>query len=253
MSEQTDDAGFAAEQAQHTAPDDQAMLTTIGRKYKALAPFIGDAAVMQSPDPGDGRQLEFYHPGEPDNPRPGKPTFEFFKPMAGDEREDAVAADALHYLGGTQQPNDKGAPVDPQWSEMRDQLWNMRSPQQRKMDETAFEEEKERGDTPDAWANRSRKDAYVRAGIFPHRNPEWNLPEGDPEGWTPEQRAHVAAMRSYLVNGEVVPMSVPGDPAPATALPPAPIASTQMAPSAAEKAKMIKARMSQYVTPTGAP
>lgn len=186
-----------------TSPEDVALLQTVGQKYKALAPHMANAAIVQSPDPGDERQLEFHHPLSAENPVPGKMTFEMFRPFKGAEREDAVAADALHYLGGKIQ-DDSGPPVDPKWTAMRDQLWNMRTVGQRAVDAKSYREDAAAGDDRpfDRWADRNRKDAYIRAGIFPQRNPDWNRGPDDPMGWTPEQRAHFAAMRAYLVNGQ---------------------------------------------------
>jgi hypothetical protein len=183
-----------------TAPDDQALLDTVAQKYKALAPHMANAAVVQSPDPGDGRQLEFHHPAVDENPVPGKLTFEMFRPFKGAEREDAVAADALHYLSQRTQ-YDAGPPVDPKWQAMRQQLWDARTTGQKAIDAKTYLEEREPGQTFDHWADVNRKDAYVRGGLFPERNPEWNRGPNDPFGWTPEQRAHFATMRSYLVNG----------------------------------------------------
>lgn len=183
-----------------TSPEDEELLGRVARRYAALAPHMANAAVVQAPDPGDGRQLEFHHPVSSENPVPGKVTFELFRPLAGAEREDAVAADALHYLGGRTQ-DDAGEPVDPKWSDLREKMWAARTPAQRAVDIRTFREEREPDQSFDDWANRNRKDAYARAGIFPERNPDWNQPN-DPLGWTPEQRAHFAAMRSYLVSGK---------------------------------------------------
>lgn len=184
------------------APDDQALLDTVAQKYKALAPHMANAAVVQTPpDPGDDRQLEYHHPLSGENPVPGKLTFEMFKPFKGAEREDAVAADALHYLGGKTQ-DDAGPPVDPKWQELRQRLWDSRTAGQRAVDIKAYGEEHEPGQTFADWAGRNRMDAYARAGIWPARNPDWNRGPNDPMGWTPEQRAHFAAMRSYLVTGK---------------------------------------------------
>lgn len=193
--------GPGAGQRGPNAPADEQLLSGIGRKYKALAPFINNSAVMNSPDPGDGRQLEFYHPASSENPHPGSLGFELFKPMQGAEREDAIAADALHYLGGRQQ-DDSGPPVDPKWSGMRDQLWQSRTSGQRAVDSHSYEQEHEPGQTPDAWADRNRKDAYVRAGVFPERNPDWNRGPDDPMGWTPGQQNQFGRMSTYLRSGE---------------------------------------------------
>lgn len=183
--------------------DDSALLATIAAKYKALAPHMANAAVVQSPVQwNDGRQLEFYHPQASDNPVPGKMTFELFNGQQGAAREDAVAADALHYLGG-RQGETSGPPVDPKWWKMREELWAKRPDYQRRIDEKAYREEAEPGDTPEKWANRNRKDAYVRAGLFPEGNPEWYPSPQDPEPYfTPEQMDHFAKMADYLHNGD---------------------------------------------------
>lgn len=183
-----------------TSPEDQQILDTVGQKYKALAPHMKNAAVVQSPDPGDDRQLEFHHPLSSENPVPGKMTFEMFKPFKGKEREDAIAADALHYLGGRTQ-DDAGPPVDPKWRDMREAMWNKRTPGQQAIDLKTYGEEHEPGQTFEDWANRNRKDAYTRGGLFPERNPEWNRGPGDPFAFTPDQRAHFAKMSDYLKNG----------------------------------------------------
>jgi hypothetical protein len=183
--------------------EDQKILDTVATKYKALAPHMANAAVVQSPDAGDERQLEFHHPLADENPVPGKMTFEMFQPFKGAERENAIAADALHYLGGLKQ-DDSGPPVDPKWRDLREQMWNQRTPGQRAVDLKSYGEDRAGGETRsfDEWAERNRKDAYARAGVFPQQNPDWNRGPDDPMGWTPEQRAHFAAMRSYLVNGK---------------------------------------------------
>jgi len=184
-----------------TSDQDLALLDAVGQRYKALAPHMANAAVVQSPDPGDGRQLEFHHPASSENPVPGKMTFEMFKPFSGPERADAVAADALHYLGGRTN-DDAGPPVDKRWQDMREQLWNSRTPAQRAVDQKNFEGDHEDGQTFDDWASRNRKDAYARAGIWPERNPDWNRGPDDPMGWTPEQQQHFAKMKEYLTTGK---------------------------------------------------
>lgn len=186
---------------QVTSDEDLGALQRVGGYYKALAPSMKTAAVVQSPDPGDGRQLEYHHPVSGENPVPGGMTFEMFKPFEGKERDDAIAADALHYLGGRKN-DDSGPPVDPQWQGMRERLWNSRTPGQRKVDDRTYGEEHEDGQTPEDWAARDRKDAYARAGIWPDRNPDWNRPPGDPMAWTPQQRAMFGEMKDYLRTGK---------------------------------------------------
>lgn len=190
--------------ADYFGPQDPT-LANVATKYKALAPYMGQSEIVQSPKAaGDDRHLEFYPPHESDNPRPGKITFELFDKMAPQDKENAVAADALHYLGGYSDPAGK-QPVDPQWLKMKNELMSYRSPGQQAMDQREFTQDHAPGDTMDSWMQRSRADAYVRAGVFPEQNPEWQLPEGDPEGWTPDQRAIFAKMGSYLRNGATEP------------------------------------------------
>lgn len=85
---------------------------------------------------------------------------------------------------------------------LRGELMDQRSPGQRGIDSEAFGQGHERGDTLQSWMDRSRSDAYVRAGLFPQDNPEWQLPEGDPEGFTPQQRIQFARMNDYLHTGK---------------------------------------------------
>jgi len=185
-----------------SAPDPT--LGAVASKYKLLAPHMSNAEIVDSSakaKPGDDRHLEFYPPYESENPRPGKITFELFDKMTPQQREDAVAADALHHLGGFQDPEGT-KPVDPKWLQMKRDLMVMRNEPQRRVDENAFREEGDHGDTMAAWLQRNRADAYIRAGLFPEQNPDWQRPEGDPEGWTPQQKAHFARMGAYLRTGQ---------------------------------------------------
>lgn len=187
-----------------TPPPDPT-LAAVGKKYKALSPYMAQSEIVQSPKaPGDDRHLEFYPPYESDNPKPGKITFELFDKMAPQDKENAVAADALHYLGGYSDAAGQ-KPVDPQWLKMKNELMSYRSAPQRAIDQEVYDGGHDPGDSMDAWLQRSRADAYVRAGVFPAQNPEWQLPEGDPEGPTPDQRAIYAKMGAYLRNGATEP------------------------------------------------
>lgn len=181
-------------------------LASIAQKYKALAPHMGNAAIVDSAGkPGAGnRHLEFYPPYDSENPRPGKITFELFDKMNPKQREEAVAADALHHLGGYQDAEQK-KPVDPAWLKMKNELISSRTPAQIAVDNNAFAEDHDPGDTQDKWFQRNRGDAYIRAGMFPEQNPDWQRPKGDPEGWTPEQTAMFDKMHSYLRNGATEP------------------------------------------------
>lgn len=182
-------------------PPPDPTLAAVGQKYKALSPYMAQGEIVDSsgkPGAGD-RHLEFYPPYESDNPRPGKITFELFDKMNPQQREGAVAADALHYLGGYSDA-ESTRPVDPAWLKMKNELMGMRSPRQLAID-TNEAKNLEPGDTPDRWLQRSRADAYVRGGVFPEQNPEWQ----EPGFFTPEQLAHFEKMRAYLRNGATEP------------------------------------------------
>jgi hypothetical protein len=186
-------------------PPSDPTLAAVGQKYKALAPHMAQSEIIRSPKAkGDPRGLEFYPPYESENPRPGKITFELFNKMNPRQTEGAVAADALHYLGGYSDP-EQTKPVDPQWLKMKNEMMSFRSPAQRGVDERAFAGGHEPGDTIDKWTDRNRADAYMRAGAFPEQNPEWQLPKGDPEGWTPQQEELIAKMNAYLHTGGTEP------------------------------------------------
>jgi len=85
---------------------------------------------------------------------------------------------------------------------MREGLWKSRSAPQRAIDDRTFQEEADPGQSKDDWAGRNRADAYVRAGIFPERNPEWNRGSNDPARWTPQQQAIFEQMRQYLAGSK---------------------------------------------------
>jgi hypothetical protein len=42
----------------------------------------------------------------------------------------------------------------------------------------------------------------VRAGLYPQDNPEWQLPEGDPEAFTGPQKIQFERMKQYLHTGQ---------------------------------------------------
>lgn len=183
--------GGARQMATVGSSEDQGILKSVGEEYPPLRSLMDYATVKQTPPaPGDDRHLEFYPKGESHSPNPNRTVLEMFDNTHGDDRKRAITADALH-----------GIHDDPTWSHLRGELVNQRSPGQRRIDSEAFGREHEKGDTMKSWMDRSRSDAYVRAGLFPRDNPEWQLPEGDPEGFTPEQRIQFARMQNYLHTG----------------------------------------------------
>jgi len=183
--------GDARRTATVGSPEDQANLQSIGEEYPPLRSLMDHATVQQStPTPGDDRHLEFWPRGESESPHPDRTVFEMFDKTHGDDRRRAITADALH-----------GIHDDPTWSHLRGELMNQRSPSQRRIDAEAYGQEHEKGDTMDSWMNRSRSDAYVRAGLFPQDNPEWQDPNVETGGFTPEQRIQFARMQNYLHTG----------------------------------------------------
>jgi hypothetical protein len=176
-------------------PDDQEALTqataAVREDFPTLAPHLDSSVVTygQSQGPDDDRQLEFYHPDQPDNPNPGKNTIEVYnRDLKGQPLEEAIAGDMLHRLGV----------VDPEWQKLRTELGESRTEEQNKTDDEAYERDKASkvygnlvGSKED-WDRESRLDAYVRAGVFPKSNPEW-------EGYlTSKQQTIIKKMRDYL-------------------------------------------------------
>lgn len=171
--------------------------------FPTLAPHLDMSVVQygQSAGPNDDRQLEFYHPSQPDNPNPGKNTLEIYnRDLKGPMLQEAIAGDMLHRLGAVDEKT--GQPVDPQWQDLRQQLSASRTSTQKAIDAKAYRTDKQSpvygnlvGSQQD-WDQESRLDAYVRGGVFPKSNPEW-------QGgyFTPEQEAIFGKMRNYLKAG----------------------------------------------------
>jgi hypothetical protein len=180
-----------------TEQDFSADLDAIGQRYPALQGILKNTIVRQGTPsgPSDDRQLEFYQPWETDSPNPGKPTVELFKNMEAGDRQDAIAADLLHHLGAVDPGT--GKPVDPTFYGLKQQLGAARSPQHQQIDQQAYARDKssygeDLGGYGD-WDAHSRLDAYVRGGLFPKQNPEW-------QGGmlTPEMQPIFGKMQDYL-------------------------------------------------------
>lgn len=168
-------------------------------QFPVLEPHLKNSVVSYgtSTGPNDDRQLEFYHPWDEANPNPGKNTIEIFnRDLKGNDLHAAIAGDLLHRLGSIEPST--GLPVDPKFYQMRRELSIARDPIHRRMDREAYEMEKSSpfhpGEYPE-WDQRSRIDAYVRAGIFPEQNPQWN------ESITPELKPIFDRMKTYLKTG----------------------------------------------------
>lgn len=165
--------------------------------YPTLAPHLDNSAVTygQPSGPTDDRQLEYYAPWESDNPNPGKHSIEVFnKNLTGDDLRDSIAADILHGVGGVDPST--GMPVDPKFYDLKQQLGASRNVRSHAMDMDAYERDKQSpyGAAPyDEWDKNSRLDAYIRGGLFPQQNPEWQN-----GAITPEMAPIIGQMKQYL-------------------------------------------------------
>lgn len=162
------------------ADDNQALIDALmqtGRQYPGLARYLQETSAFYGAPrgPNDDRQLEFYQPWERDNPQPGKNTIEVFnRGLAGQDLTNAIAGDLLHRAGSIDPRT--GQPVDPSWHALKQQLGAARSPMHLQIDRNAYEREKATpygvGSYQD-WDQNNRLDAYIRAGLFPNQNPDW--------------------------------------------------------------------------------
>jgi hypothetical protein len=177
-------------------------IESIGNDYPALKPILQNTVVKQSkPEgPDDDRQLEFYPPWETDNPNPGKSTVELFRDMEPTDRREAIAGDLLHHLGAINPATNQ--PVDSTWYGLKQELGAARTPQHLAIDQQAYAQEKanpnyETSPYPE-WDQSSRLDAYVRGGMFPRQNPEWQ----EPGFLTPQMHEIFGRMRQYLTGAQ---------------------------------------------------
>lgn len=171
-------------------------LAGVGNQYPALQPHMGNFIVQQGKDPNDGRQLEYYPPWEANNPNQGKNTIELYKNMQGQELQSSIAGDALHYLGSVDPRTNQ--PIDTNYYAMKQNLINSLTPQQRAIDQQAYQQELPmyhgKPPTYDDWMNSNRSDAYIRGYITPDVNDEWRK-----KGvYNTQQQQMLEGMRQYL-------------------------------------------------------
>lgn len=183
-------------------------VAAVGNNYPTLAPYVKNLSVIKGKPngPGDDRQLEFYQPWERDNPTPGKLTTEIFNPdIKGQDLQQTIAGDMLHHLGAVNPQT--GQPVDPQWMGMKKRLISAIPDSHAQMNTGAYEQEKSSpygaGSYPD-WMQNNRSDAYIRAGVFPEQNPDWQRPGL----FSPQMQSIYGDMDRYLKRG------ILSDPAP---------------------------------------
>ena len=179
------------------AEDLDALLATIQETYPPLAGQ--NLAIRRGLKDPKGRLLEYYAPWEPYSPSPGTHTIEVREPgLRGRVLEEMVAGDALHALGAVDPRT--GAPVDPVWRTMKDAFAASMSPRTMEREQIAYQTRQKRGEETrpfQTYFDNSRLDAYIRAGIFPMTNPNWQKPGV----FTPEQQRVLERMREYLTTG----------------------------------------------------
>ena len=155
----------------------------------------------------DGRLLEFYPEWETYSPAPGSHTIEVYEPgLRGSVLHDSVAGDALHLLGAVD-PRTR-APVDPTFRAMKDSFKAAMSPRDMEREQIVYQKLVEQGRESrsfEDYFDRSRLDAYIRAGLFPMVNPDWQKPGV----FTPDQLGLLERMREYLHTGQE-PFEGPG-------------------------------------------
>lgn len=185
---------------QISKPEDFTPVTSgIAQNYPALAPYLSKLAITRGTPsgPDDDRQLEFYQPWDTDNPQPGKLTTELYNPnLKGQDLQETIAGDMLHHLGSVNPTT--GQPVDPKWMAMKQQMIAARGPAQSRIDDEAYQQEKNNPSyetaPQDQWMQNNRADAYIRGAVFPKQNPEWQE-----EGiYNPAMQTIGAKMRDYL-------------------------------------------------------
>ena len=155
----------------------------------------------------DGRLLEFFPEWEPYSPSPGSHTIEVYEPgLKGSVLHDSVAGDAMHLLGAVD-PRTQ-APVDSIFRAMKESFKAAMSPRAMEREQIVYQKLVELGRESrsfEDYFDRSRLDAYIRAGLFPMVNPDWQKPGV----FTPDQLGLLERMREYLHTGQE-PFKGPG-------------------------------------------
>jgi hypothetical protein len=177
------------------ADDDLTPLAAqITAQYPTLGKFLNNAALSYGTPRASqmGDKLETYPAWEEENPTPGRPNITVFdRSLQGQQLQDAVAADALHFMGAIDPRT--GTPVDPAWLQYKQQFLNAMTPEQQAINQRAYQQEGDQRSFDD-WMQQSRVDAFLRGGLFPSINPEWQRPGF----YTPEQQQLLQQMNQYL-------------------------------------------------------
>jgi hypothetical protein len=181
-------------------------LVSLFDKHLALARNRDKLAVRSAPNPGDGRQVEFYPPWEGRNPVPGKATVEVYNNQgAPGDVADKVVADFMHYFGAID-PRSK-QPVDQTFWKLKQQFAQSLTPEQQAIDRRAYDRAragefgKPEQRSYDDWMQVHRLDQYLGAPM---------LPEGpDRQDWmggmTPDQNGLLELMKQYMRRGSIAP------------------------------------------------
>ena len=179
------------------AEDYESIKSSIAKRYPLLGRRLQNFSIQR----GERKEytgkggLEYYDPEESYSPNYGKPTIELFDDdLQGRELEDAIAGDALHYLGGT---NSKDEPHDPEFYKMKQDFVESLTQQQLSIDLDSYNRRNRSGEERrpfSDWFRYSRSDAYLRGYLFPDKNDEWRKNGA----YTPEQEEKLEQMRKYL-------------------------------------------------------
>lgn len=182
-------------------PGPLGMAAEILKKYRGIAKYGPMFSVIDGGPMSDGRQLEYYPPWEPYNPNPGRATIELFNSSESPEvTQNMVAGDMMHYLGGVDPRT--GQVIDPTWFRLKQQLLQSRTPEQRAIDDAAYQRDLPLYKNPppqDEWMQMNRGDAYIRGKLTPDARDEWR------NMYTKEQDAILEKLRQYLVRGSIAP------------------------------------------------
>jgi len=182
-------------------------LDAIGKRFPALAPHLGNVVVQrgQAPQGGADRVMEFYPPWERDNPNQGKTTLQLYEGAGNDpgKVQSLMAADMMHLLGSVDPRS--GQPVDPAFRQLKQELAASLTKEQITLDQRLYQKQFGSGPRPsfEDWMDHTGTDAYVRGGLFPEVNPEWQRPGT----FTPQQQQILDRMRNHLAGG--VPVITP--------------------------------------------
>ena len=137
-----------------------------------------------------GGAIEFYPPGERDNPVPGRPTIELFDPeLRGAALKRAIFGDMLHHMPA----------VSRRFAKLRRRFGGTLTDEQKRIDKGAFRAAQTGADESRSygkWFEASRLDAYIRGQLAPDERDEWR------GHYTSEQLDLLGQMNRIVSGGE---------------------------------------------------